>query len=178
MSVCICATPNQCLLPHCILFPFPLPRCPIHPPNSTLTGSRVYRAEKPHGTLASPIQNCTLHRKGNKMPNETTSPGRFPFGNAIRRAGFRLLCVLSSVFYAQLRLYPSVSAFGSRTPTSLPSAQLSESVCPCTLQPHHEPLLHVPLVLNCLLRLGAIGGTLIQQERRFNINHLFLMLPL
>lgn len=159
MYVCICATPNLCHLPHCILFPVPFHAVPYIHPIQTLTGSRVYRAEKPYGTLASHIQICTLHRKGNKMPNQTTSPGRFPFGNAIRRAGsgFCVFCVLP--------LHP-LSPFSAFVPPASLSAQLSESVCPCTLHPTSSwAVAPCPtLVLNYVLRLGASGGTLIHSN--------------
>lgn len=92
--------------------------------------SRVCRAEKPYGTVPSHashihIAHCTLHRKGNKMPNHTSPHPPGALSSETRSVGLpSVFCVLCSVFCI-LRLpsplYPFLAV--SRSPASL-SAQL------------------------------------------------------
>ena len=166
--VCIhCATPKLGLLPHCIAFPFPFPfpRCPIH----LSQRSRVCRAEMPYGTLSSHIHSahCTLHRKGNNMPNQSSPHPPGAFFSETRSVGLpSVLCVLRSVFCI-LRLasplYPLLAV--SRSPASL-SAQLFREClsihASSNLIMSRCSMLHTQEIVTknkCLWTLGSIRGS-------------------
>ena len=132
--------------------------------------------------LSRPMHR-TLHiaqeRKQVAKPHQPTSPERFLFGISIRRPPF---CVLSfsrlcSASCAWPRL--CIRFWQSVVPQLVSQLSSSESVWPCTLQAHHQPLIHprhtgeLSLKTNCLLRLGSKGGIQIQSN-----STLFIIQPI
>ena len=140
-------------------FPVPFHAVPyIHP----IQLSQVLACTAPRSPMVLwhrtfKFAHCT--GKETRCQTRPHHPGAFLSETRSVGLGLGSVC---SVFYPSIPLSP----FSAFVPPASLSAHLSENVCPCTLHPTSSwAVAPCPtLALNCVLRLGASGGTLIHSN--------------